>query len=61
MGNRSDGKECPGPVFRSGKPGLCPQCHTDDYVITTAGHRHNAVKCSCGWKGCECELVKRRK
>ena len=60
LDKRSDGKSCrqpligPCPEF---KGELCPKCKTNDYSMTTAGCIHNSIRCSCGWVGCECELV----
>ncbi len=55
---RSDGKEC-GPLLRNTDHSkeLCPKCFTMRYEITCMGGGHNSVKCSCGWIGCQCELL----
>jgi DNA-directed RNA polymerase subunit RPC12/RpoP len=56
--SRSDGKPCTSPIYDKDFNGeLCPKCNSDDYEITTCGTNHNSVLCSCGWSGCECELL----
>jgi hypothetical protein len=57
---RSDGKECAEPYYDSEFDGeLCPKCLGCSYEMTTVGCSHNAIRCKCGWRGCECELVSR--
>jgi hypothetical protein len=55
---RSDGQPCK-PTYwdKDFKGELCPKCHDTDYEMTTIGCIHNRIICSCGWRGCECELL----
>ena len=58
MNRRSDGKPCE-PLLQNPDYSreFCPSCLDTDYEITTAGGGHNDVRCSCGWNGCQCELL----